>query len=126
MSFDWKEYFLLANRLGAETDEASKRSAISRAYYFAYHLARSRAEKNNCVFSKNRPSHSQCWETYQASPDRSCAQVGVIGDRLKRKRHKADYAPLLLGIDYEVRTALSWTRDIESSIASLDPKYPTP
>ena len=38
---------MLAEELGQRTDEASLRSALSRAYYFVYHLALQRAEANN-------------------------------------------------------------------------------
>lgn len=126
MSFDWKEYLTLAQELSARADEASKRTAISRAYYFAYHLALSRAEKNRCVFNRLAPAHKQCWEKYQASSDSSCATVGIMGDRLKRSRAKADYNPLFPGIDYQLKMVLIWTKDIQSRIAALDPKYPTP
>jgi len=44
MPFDWNEYLALARRLAAAGDEASKRSAISRAYYFVFNSAFSRAE----------------------------------------------------------------------------------
>ena len=40
MPFDWTEYARLAEELGTRADEASLRTAISRAYYSVYHQAR--------------------------------------------------------------------------------------
>jgi hypothetical protein len=44
MPLDWNEYFVLARQLATARDEASKRSAISRAYYFVFNIAFFRAE----------------------------------------------------------------------------------
>jgi hypothetical protein len=38
--FDWSDYLTLAKQLATNADEASKRAAISRAYYAAFGLAR--------------------------------------------------------------------------------------
>ena len=40
MKFDWEEYFNLAKELAGTTEEAKLRSAVSRAYYSAFCLAR--------------------------------------------------------------------------------------
>lgn len=40
MNFDWEEYFNLAKELAGTTEEAKLRSAVSRAYYSAFCLAR--------------------------------------------------------------------------------------
>ena len=48
--FGWSEYLNLAMELGARKDEASLRSAISRAYYYVYHLALERARSNGFTF----------------------------------------------------------------------------
>jgi hypothetical protein len=39
MPFDWSAYRTVAETLKDDADEASQRSAISRAYYCAYHQA---------------------------------------------------------------------------------------
>jgi len=38
-SFDWEEFLILAEELEKRGDEASLRSAISRAYYSTFHMA---------------------------------------------------------------------------------------
>ena len=45
--FNWYGYLQLAEELGKRSDEASLRSALSRAYYYVYHLALERAEAND-------------------------------------------------------------------------------
>ena len=50
--FSWSEYLRLAQDLGKRSDEASLRSAISRAYYYVYHLGLDRARSNNFTFSE--------------------------------------------------------------------------
>ena len=37
--FNWNRYLMLAKRLAASEDEADLRTAISRAYYAAFHIA---------------------------------------------------------------------------------------
>jgi uncharacterized protein (UPF0332 family) len=51
MPFDWREYLNLARQLAAlqgsgHSQEAAKRSAVSRAYYAAFCWTRNYAEKN--------------------------------------------------------------------------------
>lgn len=37
---NWRDFLLVASRLAAETTEADWRTAVSRAYYAAFHVAR--------------------------------------------------------------------------------------
>lgn len=46
MSFDWREYLNLASILSGNADEASQRTAISRAYYAVFHAATLHAKAN--------------------------------------------------------------------------------
>lgn len=61
--FNWNGYFTLANELARRADEASRRSAISRAYYYVYHLALGRAATNGFQFIAGEGSHMQLWRT---------------------------------------------------------------
>ncbi|MDX1983588.1 MAG: hypothetical protein SFV51_25170 [Bryobacteraceae bacterium] len=94
--FDWSTYLALAEELGAREDEASLRSAISRAYYFVYHLALQRAEANDLKASPGEPSHRQLWRLFDESPETACRKLGVIATRLKQKRERADYEPVFV------------------------------
>jgi len=62
-SFDWSEYLRLARDLSANADEASQRTAISRAYYCIYHMASARAIANGYPPGGN--THDKIWGIYQ-------------------------------------------------------------
>jgi len=55
--FDWTGYLALAQELATRNEEACLRSSVSRAYYFVYNLALSRAERNGFVY---KPGESTC------------------------------------------------------------------
>src|SRR5712664_3338064 len=91
MPFDWLDFLTLAQELGARGDAASKRTAISRAYYFVFNLSCVRA-KNNCgPKPAGVTTHAWCWQKFSNTPDPNCSALGTEGDRLKRLRHRADY-----------------------------------
>ena len=93
MLFDWVEYLTLAQRLATESGEASQRSAVSRAYYAAFHAARSLLESTeNFHVSQSNPAHKQVWDAYRRK-GRTHTAVGINGDRLRLNRAHADYDP---------------------------------
>jgi hypothetical protein len=56
MAFDWNDYLAVASQLAPKLDEASRRTAISRAYYCVFNLANARAisrvgPTRRCAFS---------------------------------------------------------------------------
>lgn len=90
MSFDWSAYREVAETLSQKADEASLRSAISRAYYCAYHLAVGHlSEHFNFQVSKDK-SHDTVWRTF-STKGRSYGEVWSKGDKLKKLRVDADY-----------------------------------
>lgn len=124
--FDWSTYLTLAEELGAREDEASLRSAISRAYYFVYHLALQRAEANDFKASPGEPSHRQLWRLFDESPETACKKLGVIATRLKQKRERADYEPVFVRIEEEKSAVLQDARDFLSLLTSLPARHPNP
>lgn len=58
-SFDWAGYLSLADYLASRPDEAARRSAISRAYYYVYNIALRRAEQNGFVAIRGESTHTQ-------------------------------------------------------------------
>jgi hypothetical protein len=91
MPFDWSEYLQLAEELGRRPDEGSLRSAISRAYYYVYHLALDRAEANRFKPLSGESTHTQLWRCYSDSPEPECMRLGQLALRLKERRERADY-----------------------------------
>lgn len=91
--FDWSQYLVLAKDLSARSDEAALRSAISRAYYAAYHHAkRFCASKSiSITTSGGNSDHYDLWETFGRRAGKTFAKVHTVGTRLKRKRGNADY-----------------------------------
>lgn len=90
MPFDWADYRAVAETLRRNADEASLRSAISRAYYCAYHQAVNHLSQHfNFQTSKDK-SHDTVWRTFKEK-GRSYAEVWSKGDKLKKLRVDADY-----------------------------------
>lgn len=125
MPFDWNNYLTLAEHLSARPDEASKRTAISRAYYCVFNLAFDRAESTAGPHPSGEPYHSWCWSKYEETPDGSCRQLGMEGSRMARRRVKADYEPANIPrLDDQVRRMLEEARQFRTDLAALNPRYP--
>jgi hypothetical protein len=131
MPFDFNQFLDLAEELAGRGDEASKRSSISRAYYMAYHLAFPRAEANVGPWRKrtNRKlsAHAWCWQQYIDTNDADCQQLGLDGDRMKHRRHTADYDRNdIANLAVEVQRQIEDARQFQADIALLDAHYPRP
>jgi len=102
MSFDWSDLLALAEALVRDPnspgpEEASLRSAISRAYYAAFCSARNFARaKDGLVVSKGPRAHGQVIGHFKATRDRSRRKIGTDLDRLRVNRNKADYDDVLV------------------------------
>lgn len=127
MPFDWNEYLTLADELAGMPEEAAKRTAISRAYYCVYNLAFARAKLNAGPPPGEYGFHQWCWERYSETPDPSCRQLGIDGDRMKAKRVRADYNPAdFPRLDDEVRRMLEDSRRFLAALAALPARFPLP
>jgi uncharacterized protein (UPF0332 family) len=101
--FDWQEYYLLAGELLSQADsssykEAILRSAVSRAYYAAFHRACEYLEEVNEYptrrqFEGNeRETHRFLISIFENSRDRpEKREIGEKLHYLKNFRQKADY-----------------------------------
>jgi len=90
MDFDWRDYLGLAHQLLYSSDEASQRSAISRAYYAAYGVASARLGYEPPP-SDGVGIHQTMWNEYAMSADRTRRSIGQSGNRLRHDRNEADY-----------------------------------
>ena len=127
MAFDWTDDLTLAEELAARADEASKRSAISRAYYFVFNTAFERAQSTAGRCPVMGGEHSWCWNIYMQSPDNACKQLGIVGDNMKRRRVHADYKrPTKPKLDEEVRITLLEARQFQADLATLPVGFPRP
>lgn len=125
--FDWSQYLLLAEELGRHPgNEASLRSAVSRAYYYVYHLALERAQANAYRPRPGEAKHVQLWRVFSDSPEPDCQRLAVIAGRLKEKRERADYENHFARLDEEVPSLLAEARDFAALLATVHPRHPNP
>jgi hypothetical protein len=89
VSFQWEEYLVLAGELSRKGGEAATRSAISRAYYAAYHVARRHQGSKNTVVTKGG-SHGAVWRALRESGNRNWRKAGNQGRDILEYRGEAD------------------------------------
>ncbi len=103
MAFDWMEFFYLAQSLARQAGQASRRSAISRAYYAVFGIAR-RAKRLPPV--KGSKVHRALIDLFLESSAPAEQQVGKILDQLRNMRNEADYEASREFSTKDVRRAL--------------------
>ena len=83
--FDPLDYLALAEELGSNTGEEKLRTAVSRAYYAAFLIARGRLQ----IGSKTRDVHREVIDSLKKKA--GYTMVGNELDRLRKLRNTADY-----------------------------------
>lgn len=126
MPFDWNEFLTLAEELALRNDEASKRSAISRAYYAVYHRALARVVAKSGACPQGQATHTWCWQKYQSTNNLACVNLGDEGSRLKRRRQAADYDDHIARLDDVLNAVLQFARRFPADLAALDENCPSP
>ncbi|MEG4303118.1 DNA-binding protein [Microcoleus sp. D3_18a_C4] len=132
MRCDWSEYLNLAQELAATNSESSPnreaklRSAISRAYYSTFCLARNYLrdiEKDPRLFRKNRDinEHQYVAEEfiYHPTKKKNLVKIGENLSRLRELRNKADYEDTMFNLQREARNALVLGENIISGLNEL-------
>ncbi len=118
-SFDWNEFLNLATRLQSGGNEASHRSAVSRAYYAAFHAAKKYVQTKSGPFGKTDQIHRKTWGFLAQSNDQTEVLLGQWGSELRKARNRADYDDRPAPSSREVLKALKQARDIRSKIVGL-------
>lgn len=115
--FAWRDYLDLAERLATDhATEADLRSAISRAYYAAYHAAAGFVRTRGLLTTTH--THEKVWRTLTNDPDPYLARIGIRGNQLRQARTKADYRNPFKGDPlFEARSALIASRTIVDAMA---------
>jgi uncharacterized protein (UPF0332 family) len=132
MRFDWSEYLNLAQELAATNSdssanrEAKLRSAISRAYYSTFCLARNYlrdSEKDLTLFRKNRDinEHQYVAEEFinHRSKNKNMVKIGENLSRLRELRNKADYEDTMFNLPTQAKTALKLADNIIAALSNL-------
>ena len=127
MPLHWDNFLTPAEDPAKRHDDASRRTAISRAYYCVFNLAFDRAMSTGCHYPGGEGRHQWCWHQYSQSRDRSCAKLGADGDRMKRLRVKVDYeAADIPRLDEQTLRMLTNAQHFLVALAALNPRYPLP
>lgn len=127
MKFDWSEYFYLAKELAETSQEAELRSAVSRAYYSAFCLARNYLRDiqqyprlwRNITYDINAHKYVAEKFIYNQSKSQTMIEIGKDLNRLRKMRNKADYEDTMFNLKREARTALMLAQNIILALSNL-------
>ena len=127
MNLDWSEYFNLAKELAETSKEAELRSAVSRAYYSAFCLARNYLRDiqqyprlwRNKTYEINAHKYVAEKFIYNQSKSQIMREIGKDLSRLRKMRNKADYEDSMFNLKREARTALMLAQNIISALSNL-------
>ena len=88
---DFRDYLTLARTLAGGSTEAEWRSACSRAYYAAFHVARSLLAGLHFRVAKADRAHSYLWLRLSNAGVLQVTQAARQLNDLRRDRNQADY-----------------------------------
>ena len=91
---NWREFLTLAARLAAGAAEEDWRSAVSRAYYSAFHVARQLLSDLGFTVPRADRAHQYLVFRLSNGGDPAVAQAGRDLETLRRLRNRADYDDL--------------------------------
>jgi uncharacterized protein (UPF0332 family) len=126
MSFDWAEYLDLAKELAQPSpasvlQEASLRSAISRAYYGAFCRARNhlRALSPHLVFPTGAEIHGFVRDRFRSRPELMSKAIAAHLERLRDWRNDADYDDSVPNLQSLCQMALLAADAVMTSLSTL-------
>lgn len=131
MSFAWTQFLDLARALEKDPPDGQKeayyRSAISRAYYAAFHSAREYLELKGLLQPNQQNVHEEVRWLFATSSELGArnlpARIAEDLGRLRRDRNNADYEPSYLGglkaVRGKAEEALKTAQRIIANIDSL-------
>jgi uncharacterized protein (UPF0332 family) len=88
---DVRDFLTLAETLVAGPTEAMWRSAVSRAYYAAFHVARQLLTQCRFKVPRGDRAHAYLWQRLHNSGHPDVARAGAELDTLRSERNRADY-----------------------------------
>ena len=114
---DFRDYFALAVTLAAGSSEAEWRTAVSRAYYAAFHVARELFLSLGFRVPQAERAHSYLWLRLANAGVADAQLAGNRLNALRGQRNRADYAPLS---PLTRGTAANEVKNAEDIITALD------
>jgi uncharacterized protein (UPF0332 family) len=88
---DGRSYLQLADTLASGSTEAEWRTALSRAYYAAFHVARQLLREIGFRVPRADRAHSYLWLRLANAGDSQVEWAGTYLNNLRRLRNHADY-----------------------------------
>src|SRR5262245_54482880 len=88
---NWRDFLVLAAGLATGTTEADWRTAVSRAYYAAFHVARRLFADLNFTVPRADRAHQYLVFRLSNSGESAVEQTGRDLETLRRLRNRADY-----------------------------------
>jgi hypothetical protein len=88
---DPRDFLVLAQHLAVATTEAAWRTAVSRAYYAAFHVARQLMEDLGFAVPQADRAHAYLWLRLSNCGDPQVERAGMNLNDLRRERNGADY-----------------------------------
>jgi uncharacterized protein (UPF0332 family) len=118
-----RDFLAVANTLAAGPTEAEWRSAVSRAYYAAFHTARELLTRLRFRVPGGEQAHAYLWLRLSNTGDPTADAVGRLLRDLRGRRNNADYD---LGRPRSRANATDATADARDLIARMDGLVGTP
>lgn len=88
---DPRDFLVLSQQLAVATTEAAWRSALSRAYYAAFHVARLLLENLGFTVPQADRAHAYLWLRLSNCGEAQVERAGMKLNDLRRERNGADY-----------------------------------
>lgn len=116
---EWSTYLDLARELAARDEVACKRSAVSRAYYAMFCIARDKRDGlGDFDPPRSGSDHTYLWNTFAETPYNS-TRVRDLGQRLKDARVEADYENYILNLPHMTDNAILDAEELQEALDDL-------
>ncbi|WP_449416562.1 HEPN domain-containing protein [Phormidium nigroviride] len=125
MTFNWSQYLTLAKELIGQSpspasEEAKRRSAISRAYYAAFISARNYLqEREGYSIPKTVDAHKYVREQFKQSADPVRQDIGRKLEMLRKDRNQSDYKNTVSELLRKSKIAVKRSQQVISKLSNL-------
>jgi hypothetical protein len=85
------DFYTLAVTLSGNPQPADQRSAISRAYYGAFHISYEFLRDLGISMPRGPEAHDKVWKVLSGSDDVDVKTIAAMGSSLRAARNDADY-----------------------------------
>lgn len=113
-----RDFISFGERLQTSSDDAERRTAISRAYYGLFHVVRQGLSRRGVPFHEHADDHKLI-VTYLNQGTGRTKQIGLALARLRDMRNEADYVLTLLITSKKAKDACSLASSHAGAFESL-------